>query len=191
MEKAFLDDAFATNIVDELPPDLTAQSGVPADLADSSLVYCEVCGKDDFKNARGLKLHMSRMHGMGADKTPSGQSKKKSKATETLRQDVEMLLMAMGIGVAALNEEDGATVIKGSPNLAKALANASEKNPKLRSFLEKLTTGAAYTELVIAVSAIVLPILANHNLLPAKLAVAMAGVAETQGADTEQASMWQ
>lgn len=171
MKDAFLEDAVNTHIVDELPPELLA-----SEIAGPSPLACDICGQDGFKNERGLKLHRGRMHGT-SDKVPKPQ--RRSRKSDELRQDLEAIFSVAAIGLSVYNEADGTIVANGSPKLAQALVNTSEKNPKLRAFLENMTTGFAYSELMVAVAAIVLPIMANHGLLPDKVGAAttlLAGV---------------
>lgn len=125
---------------------------------------CDICGQQA-KNARGLKMHKSRSHGSG-DKIPSSM-RKQTKSSAELNRDLEAILGALGTGVGILNEADGVAILEGTPKLALALTHLAEKNPKVRAFLTNMSTGFVYSELLVAVVAIAIPIMANHNLLPA------------------------
>ncbi len=165
---------------EQLPP---INSGVPKDLDDTSGfgdLVCEICGRTNFKNERGLKLHRAKTHGSGGDKVPS-QARRKGKATRELQQDVETFLTSLGIAVTMANANDGAAIINGTPGLASALANIAERNPKVRAVLESMTQGFAYSELVTASAVIIIPIMANHGLLPERFGMAAAYITARSG----------
>lgn len=176
-----MSDAFVNEPADEeFPP---PGYGVPADLRDvdpaEGEYVCEICGRGGFKNARGVALHKGKSHGTATDKTPA--ARKQSKSTKELQNSLEVFFSSLGIAVTMANAADGAAVINGTPGLAKALANTAERNPKLRAMLENMTSGFAYSELVTASAVIIVPILANHNLLPERFGMAAAYIAAQNG----------
>jgi hypothetical protein len=174
---------------DELPYD--APNPVPKDLRDVDSTdgdyVCDICGKGPFKNDRGLALHKGKTHGSGSDKTPS-QGRKKTKSTRELQQSLDVFFSSVGIAVTMANQVDGAAIINGTPGISSALANTAENNPKLRKMLESLTAGFAYSELIAASAVIIVPILANHNMLPERFGMAAAYLAaQGGGVDYSQA----
>lgn len=177
-----MDDTFWEETDEKLPP---LGATVPKDLRDTDApeegeFVCEICGRGGFKNARGVALHKGKSHGTGSDKTPS-QARKKTKGTRELQQSLEVFFSSVGIAVTMANQQDGAAIINGTPGLASALANTAENNPKLRKMLENMTTGFAYSELIAASAVIIVPILANHNLLPERFGMAAAYIAAQSG----------
>lgn len=182
MRDPFLEDAIETHIVDELPPGLlTAAVGSEED----GELFCDICGSvpPNVKTKRGLALHKGRIHG-ASDRVPAAKKRAK-RGSEELRHDLETLIGALSVGVSVANARDGQIIANGNEKLCAALVKTSEKNPKLRKFLENLTSGFAYSELSIAVAAIALPIMANHGLLPDRAAAAvtlLAGVPDDASA---------
>jgi hypothetical protein len=67
-------------------------------------------------------------------------------------------------GVA--NKTDGAIIANGTPALIDAIMSACEQDKRLREMLYGMTQTSAYMNIAIAASAIVIPILINHNLIP-------------------------
>jgi hypothetical protein len=76
----------------------------------------------------------------------------------------------VGIGIVAVNEYDGTVFLAGSDKLAKSLADVAVVNESVRRVLEAALTGGIYGALAMAVSAIALPIAANHGLVPESVA---------------------
>jgi hypothetical protein len=68
--------------------------------------------------------------------------------------------------VAVINQADGFAIVNGAEDLAKALNNVAKDNPSVYKTLERMLTGSAWGAVIVATGAIVLPIAANHNLLP-------------------------
>lgn len=71
--------------------------------------------------------------------------------------------------VGQFDQFDGMMLHQGSPALAQALVKLAPRHPFLRTFLDVSTAGDDYRELMAAVGAIMLPILAHHGMLPAGL----------------------
>lgn len=61
---------------------------------------------------------------------------------------------------------DGSIIIEGAERLAGALDKAALESPALRRTLEMLVTTSAWGELAMAAGAILLPIAANHGVIP-------------------------
>lgn len=87
----------------------------------------------------------------------------------TLQRGLEANFTAIGMAVFAFNQFDGEAILNGSEDLAKALVNLADRNPKVRAALERMLTGASYTELLLAAGAIALPIAGNHGMIPGPL----------------------
>lgn len=68
--------------------------------------------------------------------------------------------------MALVNQVDGVAILNGAEPLAKALNNVAKDNNVVYKNLERLVTGSAWGAVVMAAGGIVLPIVANHNLLP-------------------------
>jgi len=97
------------------------------------------------------------------DKAPR-QPRKKS-----LVKPLEELFTTVGTVVYAVNQADGSAIINGANGLAVSLNTVAKDNAALYKNLERMVTGSAWGSVFIASGAILIPIMANHNLLPFNL----------------------
>jgi hypothetical protein len=80
-----------------------------------------------------------------------------------------MLTMAMGAtaGVACrINQVDGAIISAGSKDLIDAIIELCRVDKSVRLYLSALATQSVYAGVIMAALAIIVPILANHGLIP-------------------------
>lgn len=94
-------------------------------------------------------------------------------------------LTSLGIMVGMVNQADGLAIVQGAPAFCEALAALADESPKVRAGLESALSGGAVLKVCAAGSAIVLPIMANHGLIPAALAGAF-GAPPGEGAPGAQ-----
>jgi hypothetical protein len=87
-------------------------------------------------------------------------------AKAPLQKRLQEAFGAIGIVVSVRNEYDGTCILTGAERLSIALDNLAKQNPAVRRTLEAVLAGGAYGEVLFAVSAILLPIAANHGVLP-------------------------
>lgn len=84
--------------------------------------------------------------------------------------EVEQVLIqyvnALGTGVTFINPLDGRVIATGGPAIAHELVELAKSDMKLRKTLTSLTRPGKYGPLTLATMAVVLPIMANHHLLP-------------------------
>lgn len=85
---------------------------------------------------------------------------------KSLVKPLEEFLTTTGTLVAVLNPNDGAAIVAGAPRLAAALNNVAKDNADVYRALERMLTGSAWGGVIVAAGAIIVPIMANHNLLP-------------------------
>lgn len=88
-----------------------------------------------------------------------------SKAVE-VEKALNTYLNTIGAGVSFVNENDGVAILNGSETLASELVELARNDRTYRTYLEWFTKPGKYGGVLIASGAIVIPILANHNLLP-------------------------
>ena len=128
-----------------------------------------------------------------ASSSPSGGKAKRGPGRPSNSQRLESQLVqlfstvAVAGQLATLSNEtvsrDFAIVGAQAEPLAAALVKLAETNPAVRRVLDSLVQTSAYGELItVVVGGIVLPILANHGILPAFIAGTIAG-AEAQADD--------
>lgn len=94
-------------------------------------------------------------------RTDTGTTRRKS-----LEKPLANLFASLGSTVYILNRADGQAIIEGSDRLAKALNELAKENPAVHKTLSRMLTGSAWGGVFIAAGGIVVPILANHNLMP-------------------------
>lgn len=97
-----------------------------------------------------------------ADRKPRANSGRK----KSLKKPLEDLITSVGTGVSFVNQTDGIAIIQGAENLAIALNNVAKDNDAVYRNLERMVTGSAWGGVFMALGGILIPIAANHNLLP-------------------------
>lgn len=112
---------------------------------------------------------------------PSKETKRAEKLTAMLGQ--------VGVGVFLINQADGEVFLAGVPRLAEALAKLADQNATIGKVLDSTVKAGAWADVALACSAIALPIMANHGMLPAAAASMMmpapAAPAEPEDAGTD------
>lgn len=92
----------------------------------------------------------------------SGKSWPKAAEVETL---LTRYVTGMGIALSFVHEKDGQVVAQGGPDVVHELVELAKDERELRKYLEWLTAPGKYSGLIIAVGAIVIPIMSNHGLI--------------------------
>lgn len=122
----------------------------------------------------------------GSSKSKSGGGKKSGK-TPT-KQSILGLISTIGTGVMLVNAYDGQRVLENAENLADALHKAAKENPALRRALNAALQASTWGAVASATAPIIVPILANHRVLPPETATLFgAPMPATDG--QQQASM--
>lgn len=99
-----------------------------------------------------------------APKLPRGVEKQISE----IRLGLTGLLEGSGRLVSQFNAFDGAVILGGSSALVDAICRAAAQNAPLRHYLTTLVHASAWGDICMASAMIILPILANHRLVPDK-----------------------
>lgn len=92
----------------------------------------------------------------------SGKSWPKAAEVETL---LTRYVTGMGIALSFVHEKDGQVIVQGGPDVVHELVELAKDERELRKYLEWLTAPGKYSGLIIAVGAIVIPIMSNHGLI--------------------------
>lgn len=124
----------------------------------------EVEQKEDKPPAGFVRLKAPKTSAKTSQSSTSNRGRKKN-----LTPKLEDFFTSIGTMVYALNATDGAAILEGTPDLARSLNNLANEDERVRRMLERMLTGSAYGGVFMATAAILLPILANHNLLPVQL----------------------
>lgn len=135
---------------------------------------CPECGKPS-KNARGLSMHLSRSHGIrkeGADAKPASLKGRRS----SLEKELVNFFGSIGVMVSALAlvspkfANDGQIIMHNAENLAKAWSHAAQQNKSVDKILRSMMTVSTMGEVMMAMTMTIVPIMANHELLPGEMA---------------------
>jgi hypothetical protein len=141
---------------DDVPPDLSA---------DDSPLRCQEpgCVNAVVKPARGRTPKFCPEH-----------SKTSAKGTRksgwSMASQVELVLTqyfaVFGSAVAIINPADGRPIVQGAQPVAHEIVELARSKPKWRKQLELVCKPGEYGPLMLALLPVVVPILANHGLLP-------------------------
>ncbi|MFD8943345.1 hypothetical protein ACFV00_15270 [Streptomyces californicus] len=91
-------------------------------------------------------------------------------------------LATLGMTVGVFNQADGMAIMAGAPAFAEALAGLADESPKARELMEGALSGGAMLKCITAGAGILLPILANHGLIPSGILAAAGPPQEAPGA---------
>jgi hypothetical protein len=131
--------------------------------------HCEQCLKDkreatrSGKTDKAPKRRTRRTSSTGPDAPPRPSSGRR----QALAPRLEQLIGTVGFAVCMANMTDGTAILNGAPALASALDDLARENPRVRKVLEGLLATGAWSGVAIAAANIAMPILANHDMLPA------------------------
>lgn len=119
------------------------------------------------RKAKYCDDHKSAANRSGtASKTARPRKRSSWPEKESVRQSLLTLTSFAGAGLSVINKFDGKVVRDGGPNVVNALVDLAEDDKRLRRYLNMFTGPGKYGPLVLATLGVVIPIMANHNLLP-------------------------
>lgn len=128
------------------------------------------CLNEVIKPARGRTPKYCPEHKAGTHSATGGSTRRAGNRGWAKAGEVEAGLTQLvewtGLGVGFLNREDGTIIQKGGPDLVHALVELAKDDRELRKYLEWIAAPGKYGPLTMAALAIVIPILANHGLIP-------------------------
>lgn len=123
-----------------------------------------------------------------AARKPPTKGKPAGRRRTPLTEPLAGLLSSAGLLLYASDRTraDGEVILAGAPRLAEALSEvaveqAAAGKPQLYDTLKGITTASMWSNVVVAALAIVVPILANHGVIPPTLAGAVTAAAGATG----------
>lgn len=131
---------------------------------------CPECDKS-VPTQRGLNIHLSRMHDIGPQKADAKPASATARRTN-LERELVNFFQFIGLAVSAANAKDGQIVFANADQLAKAWSNLAKNNKKVEKALLSLMQTSAFGEVFMAMAAVAIPIMANHDMLPGGLGAA-------------------
>jgi hypothetical protein len=152
---------------DDIPADVfsVVADDTPLDSSDSSDGFtCPECNKT-VDTERGLKIHLSRVHGSSdkADAKPRSIGVRKANLE---RQLVEFFTL-VGMTVGFFNEYDGLIITQRAEQLGHAWSNLCKQNKHVEGFVTSLLQTSAVGEVLMATAMTAIPIMMNHEMIPA------------------------
>lgn len=111
----------------------------------------------------------------GKQQSSKSQSQSKSAGSGGQRKyvrkdDLRQIIGLMGTGLTMVDAYDGRRVLDNTDKLVNALDTAQRESDAARRALQALVTGSTWGALASAFMPVVIPIAANHGLLPAETA---------------------
>lgn len=155
-----------------MPTPLSTSDIPPADfdnpVTDTPPLRCEVDGCDNpvIKPPRGRTPKRCDFHRANRGSVSSGNRAPTWRDAAQVEEALTRYFNILGAGVQFVNEYDGTVITTGGPAIAHELVELAKTDKKLRERLEFLTKPGKYGPLSLAIASVVLPIMANHNLLP-------------------------
>lgn len=157
----------------ELPEQFQPGNDIPPTAfgsSDKAPVRCQFdgCTNSVTKPAKGPTSKYCTEHkvnkGASSSTRVSGASWPRAGEVETALTRYAQLI---GGGVTFINAVDGETVTKHGPAVSHELVELGRVDKRLRGWLETIAIPGKYGPLALAVAGMVLPIMANHGLIPA------------------------
>lgn len=108
--------------------------------------------------------------GKRASTTPNGSKSSVSGKSWARAGEIESILKEyvsyLGLGIQLVNPADGKIIADGGPNVVHELVELAKTDSRFRKPLEMLATPGKYGPLVLALMGVLIPLLANHGLMP-------------------------
>lgn len=103
---------------------------------------------------------------LSAKNATSGKSWARAVEIENL---LTTYIRGLGHGIKLINAVDGEVIADNGPAVIHELVELAKTDRQIRKYLEWIATPGKYAPISLAVMALVLPIMANHSLLPSFL----------------------
>jgi uncharacterized C2H2 Zn-finger protein len=158
----------------DLPPNLIFEDDDDfdglTDIPEQADNVCPECG-NTFKNARGVALHLAKAHDIhksGSDSKPSSLKTRKS----NLEKELTAFFTTIGLFVSLVPKcsNDGFIIQHNAESLATAWSHLAQQNKTVDRVLRSLMSASATGEVVMAMTMTIIPIMANHDMLPSEVA---------------------
>jgi hypothetical protein len=157
-----------------LPPELLADLKEPATTAeqDTAPLVCQFdgCTNGVTKPARGATPKFCPEHKGSRSRSTGGKSSVSNKSWPRAKEIETILNQTLGyatIPVAFFNVDDAAILGARGPKVIHELVELAKDDKNLQNALVMIATPGKYGPITAAVLGLVVPILANHKLIPA------------------------
>lgn len=121
----------------------------------------------DFEPAKTSSIFDPPKRGPAKDKAPS-QPKPKGRPNTHDRRKEKLLTLLSTVGSAVLffEQTDGTIILTNAENLAEATATLADEVPAVAKAIDAMSTGGAWGGFLLAIAAMIIPILSHHKILP-------------------------
>lgn len=100
------------------------------------------------------------------ERKPRGRAAGQKQTLDRIRLMLEMTFGGATMIAGRANAVDGMIIKAGSPALIDSIMQLCEQDKRVRDFLFDLSSSSVYLNVAMASAAIIVPILANHGLIP-------------------------
>lgn len=102
----------------------------------------------------------------GTNGAPAENTKRQSESIAKIDGMLDIVLSGAGMMAMQYNRADGMIIISGKDRLKASIIELCKQDKRIRDMLLDMATSSAYVGVIIASASIIIPILANHNLIP-------------------------
>lgn len=135
---------------------------------------CPECDRE-FDTVGGMRRHRTRIHKIKS----TDDAKPRSVASGVRKTNIERELVQwftfIGMTVSMFNQFDGMIIVQRAEPLGHAWANLCRQNKAVEKVIQSLLQTSAVGEVLMATSSVIIPIMANHEMLPSNLAQMFGG----------------
>jgi hypothetical protein len=156
---------------EDIPPDIEPNDDAP--------LRCQFdgCSNEVVKPARGRTPKFCPEHRRQAS-TPTGKRSANWGRANEIENILNKYALGLSFGITLVNPVDGRIVAQGTPAVVHEIVELGRVDKQWRKYLEMIATPGKYGPLVMASLTIVIPVMANHKLLPVMLSDVVTAMGE-------------
>lgn len=139
---------------------------------------CEVCGTELHYGGRGRKPRFCDEH-KRSNRSASSGGRSSGKNIDTLISQIQDIYLTIGVAAGAIPPlaTDSLIIASNAQRMAESWRPLIERDPKIRKFWERITTGGGWGTVVLAHGTVALALMQAHNVsLPGFASQAVEGV---------------
>lgn len=101
----------------------------------------------------------------GNDTKPKTTSRKPAGRPIALEKELTELFGFVGLMVSNFNQRDGEIIVQNAEALGKSWANLAKEDKRVKAFLDSLTTGSAWGQVIFVTGGMAFAIAQNHGVI--------------------------
>src|SRR5436190_2517327 len=122
-----------------------------------------------FETLASMRRHRTKIHGPSGD-TADAKPKSVGARKTNIERELVQWFTFIGMTVSMFNSYDGMVVVQRAEQLGHAWANLCRQNKSIEKVVLGLLQTSAIGEVIMATSTVVIPIAANHDVIPKEFA---------------------